>query len=300
MMRITGLHLLLTYTCNYQCDHCFVWGSPWQEGTMTLANVETILAEGEALGTVKSIYFEGGEPYLYYPTLLHGVRLAKAMGFSVGIVSNAYWATSVRDATNWLEPFAGLIDDLAMSADAYHGNLTAAAHVAHAEEAAAALDIPTGVIRIAQVAAGDVPAPVGQLPHAESSVMFRGRAAVALAPQAPHYHWEQFTTCPYEDLRDPGRVHVDPLGNLHLCQGIVLGNLFAEPLATIVARYEPDDHPITGPLLHGGPVALVQQYDVAHADVYADACHLCYETRLALRPHFPALLGPDQMYGAYD
>jgi MoaA/NifB/PqqE/SkfB family radical SAM enzyme len=300
MIELTGLHLLLTYTCNYQCDHCFVWGSPWQEGTMTLDDVETILAEGEALGTVSSIYFEGGEPYLYYRTMLQGARLAKAMGFSVGIVSNAYWATSVRDATNWLEPFAGLIDDLSMSADAYHGDVTAEAHVSNAEAAAAALDIPTGVIRIARVAAADVPAHMGQLPQAESNVMFRGRAAAALAPQAPHRPWEQFTTCPYEDLRDPGRVHVDPLGNLHLCQGIVLGNLFEEPLATIVARYDPDTHAIAGPLLRGGPVELVRQYNVARADAYADACHLCYEARLELRSRFPAILRPDQMYGAYD
>jgi hypothetical protein len=162
------------------------------------------------------------------------------------------------------------------------------------------LNIPTGVIRIAPVLVNDAVANVGQLPHAESNVMFRGRAAVALAPQAPHDPWQQFTTCPFEDLRDPGRVHVDPLGNLHLCQGIVLGNLFEEPLAAIVARYDPDTHAIAGPLLRGGPVELVREYDVAHTDAYADACHLCYETRLALRSHFPAMLAPDQMYGVYD
>ena len=38
-MELTGLHLLLTYQCNLECDHCFVWGSPWQSGTMTLQNV---------------------------------------------------------------------------------------------------------------------------------------------------------------------------------------------------------------------------------------------------------------------
>ncbi|MFQ6004291.1 MAG: hypothetical protein ACE5OQ_02215, partial [Woeseia sp.] len=36
---LSGLHLLLTYACNYQCDHCFVWGGPWQSGTMTLATI---------------------------------------------------------------------------------------------------------------------------------------------------------------------------------------------------------------------------------------------------------------------
>jgi hypothetical protein len=62
-------------------------------------------------------------------------------------------------------------------------------------------------------------------------------------------------------------------------------------------NYDPDTHPICGPLLRGGPVALVTEYGIPHADEYADACHLCYEARLALRERFPETLAPDQMYG---
>jgi hypothetical protein len=50
-------------------------------------------------------------------------------------------------------------------------------------------------------------------------------------------------------------------------------------------------------LLNGGPVALVTEYGLPHEADYADACHLCYEARTALRPRMPAILGPDQMYG---
>ena len=45
-MKLSGLHLLLTYQCNLECDHCFVWGSPWQNGTMTLKNIRQILKQG--------------------------------------------------------------------------------------------------------------------------------------------------------------------------------------------------------------------------------------------------------------
>jgi molybdenum cofactor biosynthesis enzyme MoaA len=38
-MRLTGLHLLLTYQCTLECGHCFTWGSPWQSGTMTLQDI---------------------------------------------------------------------------------------------------------------------------------------------------------------------------------------------------------------------------------------------------------------------
>jgi hypothetical protein len=127
--------------------------------------------------------------------------------------------------------------------------------------------------------------------------MFRGRAAEKLAGQAPMHPWDGFTACPHEDLVDPGRVHLDPLGNLHICQGVVIGNLFEKPLRQICDEYDPAAHPVCGLLLEGGPVALITEYGLQHESVYADACHLCYHARQQLRPRFPSLLGPDQMYG---
>ena len=59
--------------------------------------------------------------------------------------------------------------------------------------------------------------------------MYRGRAVRKLVPKAALHNWELFTTCPHEDLREPGRSHLDPLGNLHICQGISLGNVFETP-----------------------------------------------------------------------
>jgi MoaA/NifB/PqqE/SkfB family radical SAM enzyme len=297
MLQLSGLHLLLTYQCTFECDHCFVWGSPWQSGTLTLENIRHIVREAQDLGTITSMYFEGGEPFLYYATLLAGVRLAKDAGFEVGIVSNSYWATSVDDAIEWLRPFAGVINDLSVSSDEYHYDEKLSRQARHARAAADRLRIPIGVISIAPPAAGDAAPAVGQLPESESGVMYRGRAAQKLSAQARHFPWSQFTTCPYEDLRDPGRVHVDPLGNLHLCQGIVIGNLFQTPLKEICERYDPDLHPIAGPLLRGGPLELVKRHGVSHRDTYADACQLCYEARDDLRDRFPEILTPDQVYG---
>jgi MoaA/NifB/PqqE/SkfB family radical SAM enzyme len=296
-MKLSGLHLLLTYQCTFECDHCFVWGSPWQTGTMTLASLRHIVREAQDLGTITSIYFEGGEPFLYYATLLAGVRLAREAGFETGIVSNSYWATSVDDAIEWLRPFAGLIGDLSVSSDEYHYDQKLSQQARNACAAAERLGIPIGTISIAPPETADPALVVGQLPESESGVMYRGRAAEKLSGNARQRPWSQFTTCPYEDLRDPGRVHVDPLGNLHVCQGIVIGNLFQTSLKEICERYDPDEHPITGPLLRGGPIELVKRYGVSHRAAYADACHLCYEARRDLRDRFPEILTPDQVYG---
>lgn len=299
-MELEGLHLLLTYACTLECDHCFVWGSPWQSGTMTLRTVREILDQARNLGTVNRIYFEGGEPFLYYAILVKGVQEAAQMGFEVGIVSNGYWATDEQDAAEWLRPLAGLIQDLSVSSDLYHWSEKISQQAVNASAAAQKLGIPLGYLSIAQPETADAAAAVGQLPEGESAVMYRGRAVETLVPRAAKQPWERFTACPYEDLREPGRVHVDPLGNVHICQGISLGNLFQTPLREICETYDPDEHPITGPLLAGGPVELVRRYHMPHEGAYADACHLCYETCRSLRGRFPGILVPDQMYGIVE
>lgn len=290
-MTISGLHLLLTYQCNYGCDHCFVWGSPRQSGVMTLAAVRRILRQAESLGTVRSIAFEGGEPFLYYPVLRRGIQQAVERGFRVGVVTNAYWATAVEDALAWLRPLAGLIQDLSVSSDLFHADEMVSLHARNAQEAARQLDIAVGTISVAQP---------DEVDDTLASLMFRGRAADRLASCVPHQAWHTFNECPYEDLRKPGRVHVDPLGYVHVCQGISLGNLFRASLAEIIESVDPDGHPIIGPLLDGGPAELARRYQFTPKRGYADACHLCYETRLALRQRFPEALTPDQMYGVYE
>jgi hypothetical protein len=94
-------------------------------------------------------------------------------------------------------------------------------------------------------------------------------------------------------------VHLDPLGNIHICQGISLGNIYQDELTDICSAYDPEAHPISGPLLAGGPAGLVNRYQLPHEEAYADACHLCYTARCALRSRFPEYLLPDQMYGIY-
>jgi len=299
-MNLTGLHFLLSYQCNFECDHCFVWGSPWQTGTMTLRNIRYALQQAKDLGSIEWIYFEGGEPFLYHAILLKGVQEAAGLGFRVGIVSNAYWATDVEDALEWLHPFASLVEDLSVSSDLFHYAEALSQQVKNACQAAESLGIPVGTISIAQPEAADTAQVTGQLPSDESGVMYRGRATEKLAGRAAWKPWTTFNECPYENLRQPGRVHLDPFGELHICQGISIGNMFQTSLREICSAYDPDAHPITGPLLVGGPAELVRRNDLPHEEDYADACHLCYTSRLALRDKFPHILRPDQMYGVVE
>jgi hypothetical protein len=264
--RLDALHLLVTYRCTYACDHCFVWGSPEQEGTMTLAQLCRVIDQGVAAGCT-TIYFEGGEPMLVYPVLLAAARHAREAGLEVGIVTNCFWAESLDDALVWLAPFAELgIADLAVSSYAYFTeNLESETHLRNAVVAARQLGLPPAVLEVG----------------------------------AP----ESLTTCPYEDFADPGRCHVGCDGNLMPCQGISIGNLWQRPLTDVLATHDPASLPVVREIAAGGPWALARAEGLEPArPLYADECHLCYELRGRLRAagRHLEVLAPDQCYGVHE
>lgn len=299
-MPLTGVHFLLSYQCTFECDHCFVWSSPRAGGTISLAMMTEVLDQARDLGTVTDIYFEGGEPFLFYPLMVEGIRLARERGLSTGVVTNCYWATAVPDAELWLRPLRSLeVADLSVSSDTFHAGDEEDPRPSYAVAAAKALGLDDEVITIDPPAVCTTPDEKG-LPIVGGSVRFRGRAAVNLTEGLPRRPWTDFDECPDEDFLDPGRVHVDGFGNVHLCQGVLLGNINDRPLAEMVGSYDPHSNPIIGPLLAGGPAELIRAHDLPHERGYVDACHLCYEARCALRERFPEHLGPPQVYGAEE
>ena len=63
-------------------------------------------------------------------------RKAAESGFRVGLVSNAYWATSTEDAEIWLEPLVDAVEDLTLSSDLYHSGDPLSTEVRRARAAA--------------------------------------------------------------------------------------------------------------------------------------------------------------------
>jgi hypothetical protein len=166
----------------------------------------------------------------------------------------------------------------------------------YATQIADQLNIPVGVICIEQPEFPGL-ATMGQIPTEPSSIMYRGRAADKLAPKAVFHPIDEMAECPHENLNEPGRVHIDPFGNVHICQGISIGNIFTTSIADVCRNFNPSVHPIIAPLLKGGPLELAKKYQISTAGAYADACQFCYETRKLLRSQFTDTLLPDQMYG---
>ncbi len=299
---ISQIHFLLTYMCTLECEHCFVCSSPSAEGTFTPSQISEVLDQAGRLGTVDTVYFEGGEPFLFYPILLDSIRLAKERGFAVGIVTNGYFATSDENARVFLNPIRDLgVADFSVSDDIFHYEDRQDNAARRASRVAQEIGLPAMVLALDPGGSGpDQKASIKEERKSVitgGSIMFRGRAAARLSRNAEMKDWRQFTTCPYEDLVNPSRLHVDPQGNLQICQGICLGNIWKRPLDELVRDYEPALHPICGPLTRGGPAELARVLGyTAPSEGVADACHLCWLARKACREKFPGILGPAQVY----
>lgn len=297
---LTGIHFILTYACNFECDHCFLYCSPWSQGTFTINQVNNVLDEAEKINSVDWIFFEGGEPFLYFPLLMEGIRQAKSRGFKVGIVTNAYGANSPEDAELWLRPLkeSGM-SFMNISNDTFHYGEEDQNPAMIASSVAKKLGIESSSICI------DPPKVMQSGSHDEKKgnpvvggvARFRGRAAEKLAENLPLRPWEELNECPDEDIESPSRVHIDPYGNVHICQGISMGNMWETPLSKLVADYHADSHPICGPVLKGGPAALVKELGIKPDDGYIDECHLCYLSRKAVMDKYPDYLTPGQVYG---
>jgi len=290
----------LSYKCDSECDHCFVYGSPQAKGTFTLDQMKRVFEELAKIETIEWVYFEGGEPFLFYPLMHEGIKVAHDMGFKTGIVTNAYWATSEGDAELWLKPLRDLgVSDISISDDSFHYEDEETSPTKHALNAARKLGMPFGSIGIDKptVERGIDKEQAKGKPVISGGVMFRGRAVEKLIEGLPRRPWKEFTECPYEYLKNPERVHLDAYGNIHLCQGLSMGNMWDAPLSKIVKHYSADSHPIGRPLVNGGPALLAKEYDVPHEAEYVDACHMCYLVRRALISKFPQYLAPKLVYG---
>jgi Radical SAM superfamily len=296
---LSGIHFLLTYKCTSECDHCFLYCGPHRDGTFTVEQLRQVFVEIKKLGTIREVYFEGGEPFLFYPILLAGLQMAHQAGYDRGIVTNAYWATSIADAQRWLAPLRELgVSDLSVSDDDFHRDKSGPNRAEIALQAARDLGIPCSPICIQAPSVGpsDDPQRKG-MPVIGGSVLFKGRAAEKLTAGLPVRPRGGFTTCPHEELAEPERVHLDVYGNVHLCQGLSVGNFWKTPLAELLRSYDGSRHPIAGRLLAGGPARLVEEFLPELQGEFVDECHLCHTARKALVPRFPEYLAPPEVYG---
>jgi MoaA/NifB/PqqE/SkfB family radical SAM enzyme len=185
---------------------------------MKISDIRAILKEAKKIGSIEWIYIEGGEPVLYYPIMLWGLREARKAGYKTGFITNSYWATSVEDAKEWLKPISKIgISDVVISDDTLHYDKEKENLSKYAYEAARELGLRVSKIAIEDPKEYLISKEWKGKPVTEGAVMFKGRAVEKLVEGLPRKPWDEFNKCLDEDFSNQKRVHIDPLGYIHLC-----------------------------------------------------------------------------------
>ena len=310
---------LLTFRCPSKCKHCCYKAGPERSGYMKLADAEKYLKELMDTQPLQSIGAHGGEPFLHFGLLKHIMKKAKELEVpKTWVITNGFWAKTGAVAKRRLVELkeAGLTN-ITFSVDGFHQEYIPLETVRNGIEAA----VGVGFER--------VNVDSYYLGHPESGSSFNISTRDALeslkdldgiefhsgqadcegrgAELAMYIESKEGTPTgkcqlPFwigGDLKNPEAVEIDFEGNVTLCPGICIGNTQNQSLAQILQSYDFLEHPILSTVAEEGPVGLLKiakTKGFKQHQKFVDECHLCYEMRKFLRPHYPQYLAPEDCY----
>ena len=105
--------VLLTYRCNAECDECCFECSPdINSPKLSIEEIRSFIDQISKKDEIQLLVWSGGECFLEYKTLAMGIDYAKRNGLNSRCVSNAFWASSIEQATKKLLPLqqSGLVE----------------------------------------------------------------------------------------------------------------------------------------------------------------------------------------------
>lgn len=311
--------LLFTYRCTLSCKHCCFYCSPRRPARRTrLEDAVEWLAQLHT--TDRVIHIAGGEAMLYWDELSAICAEAGRRGVAPHFIeTNATFATSdaiVRDRLRRLQDCGVL--GLLISADPYHQRLCPPERVERctriAREVFGAHNVIGGstdlaVLQSLRAVSRD------EARLAEYTVrhppLLSGRAGDELAMYFPPRPMDALLDTMWHggggtrDCRqefDPDtmwELHVDPYGNIQTCCLIIVGNVRERPLREWMLSGFLGRNEIVDAVYAEGPFGLLElarKRGYEARDAYPQKCGLCWEVRKYLRPFYPDVLGPPEVY----
>lgn len=312
--------LLLTYRCTLACAHCLFNCSPRQP--RRVPSVEQGVRYLRMLReTDRAVHIAGGEAMMEYERMLAICREAAKWGAAPHFIeTNATWCTSRAVARQRLAELreAG-VRGLLISADPYHLAQFPVDRYLRCYQAAVETFGPENVAAAAATReqlremgrTGRDPQGLADYVrrHPPNMVGRAGEVLAGLLPARPiadlaqdrMWHGESPGMCCAGEF-DAGtmwEIHLDPYGNVQTCCGVIVGNADRTPLPELMAAGFGTGNPIVSALQEEGPVGLLRMAEARgyRRQRYVQKCHLCWQVRKFLRPHYPHLLGPDEIYG---
>ncbi|HUT35360.1 MAG TPA: radical SAM protein [Planctomycetota bacterium] len=320
--RLGVAALLYTYRCTIACRHC-CFGCAGERPPVRMTTEQSVyhLRQLHELGRV--IHIAGGEAMLFWDDLLAALEAAVAEGVQPHFIeSNASFATDdalVRGRYAALQ--ANGVVGMLLSADPYHQAFVPPERFLRARRLAREMFGPQNVwttnapdeavvefaaiardeARLREFVCAHPPVLVGTA-HRNLRRFLDDRPLDQLPPgrawRVPHND----PGCEVEFARETiWELHIDPYDNIQTNCGVILGNARETRLLDLLERGPENANFISKLVADEGPLGLADFARREHGFIVPDRavskCDLCYTTRTFLRPHYPHILGPAEVYG---
>jgi len=315
-MKVSGIHWLTNYQCNFNCEHCFFdtqKAGPFLSAEM----VAKVLADLNGKQNLKWMHFSGGEPLLNEENLEAVVKTARSQfSGAIGLSTNAYWAASTAVANQkvaWLKSIG--VDGIAVSCDAFHQAFRSVEYPARAVKAIEAHQLKKhsyliGTLlkddqkdagaknaltrELLRLAKGGTEIPIA-LP--ENRAIGKGRLHLPEATHTQVLPCSELSCClGQRSPFNPAMIWIDPYGNVLICYGVKVGNILEQDLSEILENYDPQHHVVTQILSGETPDKLGRLVDNADELRFYDSCDACYQLRKMIKGKYPECIGPDEHF----
>jgi hypothetical protein len=266
-------------------------------------------------------HLSGGEIFLDEEKLFQIIKnIRKHFKKDLGISTNAFWAEDEKETSQKVQLLAELgVTGIALSADYYHqqflsierpktlaraikqNNLKTHSYIMGARlnsDVDNAVTINTQSELIASEVNQDL-----EIPYARAIERSIGKGCLINQPKKskiPQGMCTELNTCLGERSPfNPAMVWIDPYGNVMICYGLIIGNLYKNSLNDIIGNYVPGNYPVLNELAQQGPRAI---YEIALSKKlnlpleFYDECDVCYQSRSVLQKNYPDLFGPKECY----
>jgi len=303
--------IIWTYQCSAACRHClFACGPGRPHVVMSTADCLACLRAFHELRRV--IHLAGGECFLFYDEMLAMCREAQRQGVAPHFVeTNSSWCTSDAVVDRRFRELrdAGILGVL-LSCDPYHQEFVPAERVQRSYLRAVELfgeqNVMGGAVsascgaELEAIARDEAALRDHVRSHPPGWIV--GNAAKHLAQyldRRPLEAFEQERCADQFDIDRTWEFHFDPYGNLMTNCGIALGNARRMPPSELLTQESIAANPLVRIVCDEGPVGLMRlaaARGLTPRIGYVQKCEVCYHARAFLRPHFPHILCPDEIY----
>lgn len=325
--------MIVTYKCNSMCDHCRFRSRPDLNGVVSTEKAKQWVKALKDSFDLERLVLYGGEPTLYFKEMRDIARFSYLTGVSIHIETNCSWATTLDEAIRFLNSLKELNPEFLFSFDGFHARFIPFERVGNAIRAAKKLGIPyfhdialmdninaeNDYDKLTKSLMRELSREGDLGNHGLYRTFYTGRAAETLADRfagktcvSPHLYRDflpNFRHLDQKCIKLPWYLNmshentnvlvVDPYGWVSFGCGITIGNANDSPIVKIVDNYNPWDHPIISILMKEGPVGLTKMPESEGYSIkkrYVEKCHLCQDVRNHLKPLYPNILVPSNMY----